>query len=156
MQMASGAKNISNLSAENLVTLQKIAEGTAGSIGNEFFLELVNKVAETIDVFGAWVTEIAGEKKVRTLALWMNRQYVDNFEYDVTGGPCEPVLAANDIFIVPDSVVELFPADDSLAELGAVSYMGVALKSITGKLLGHLAVLDNKPILNRPGVLAIF
>ena len=154
--MASGAKNISDLSAENLVTLQKIAEGTAGSIGNEFFLELVNKVSETIDVFGAWVTEIAGEKKVRTLALWMNRQYVDNFEYDVTGSPCEPVLTANDIFIVPDNVVELFPSDDSLAEMGAVSYMGVALKSIKGKLLRHLAVLDNKPMRSRPGVLAIF
>ena len=154
--MAPGDKNISTLSAENLVTLQKIAEGTAGSIGNEFFLELVSKVSETIDVFGAWVTELAGEKKVRTLALWINRRFVDNFEYDVTGSPCEPVLTANDIFVVPENVVELFPEDDSLAELGAVSYMGVALKSIEGKLLGHLAVLDNKPMRSRPGVLAIF
>src|SRR5690348_1254288 len=110
MKMASGKHHISVVSAENednLATLQKIAEGTAGSIGNEFFRALVNKVSETTDVYGAWVTEIAGEKKVRTLALWLNRQYVDNIEYDVTGGPCEPVLSANDIFVVPDKVVEL-------------------------------------------------
>src|SRR5438132_5521604 len=93
---------------EELVTLQKIAEGTAGSVGNDFFRAFVKKLSETTGMLGAWVTELIAEKRLRPLASWLNGEYVENFEYDVTGSPCEPVLTSNDILHVPDRVIELF------------------------------------------------
>src|SRR5215831_5186213 len=140
---------------EELLVLQKIAEGTAGSVGSDFFKALVKKLWETTGMMGVWVTEAIEGKRLRALAFWLNGKFVENFEYDVTGSPCEPVLTSKDIFYVPENVVELFPADRELAELGAVSYMGVPLKDVDEKILGHLAVLDNKHM-QRPHVTTIF
>ena len=40
----------------------------------------------------------------------------------------------------------LFPSDAQLGELGAESYIGVPLVSASGRLLGHLAILDDRPM----------
>jgi sigma-B regulation protein RsbU (phosphoserine phosphatase) len=55
-----------------------------------------------------------------------------------------------------ENVAELFPDDSDLEKLGAVSYMGVPLMDLDGKILGNLAVLDSRPMPEEPGGLALF
>jgi PAS domain S-box-containing protein len=50
----------------------------------------------------------------------------------------------------------LYPDDPDIKETGAVSYMGMPLKDIDGRVLGHLAVIDRRPIPEEPRVLALF
>lgn len=142
---------------QNLLTLKKIVEGTSTSTGRPFFRALVKNLAETLNVPGVWVTEY-DEKAyfLRSLAFWYKDHYIESYDYSVSGTPCEPVIKSNDIFHVPERVIQLYPKDPDLPPLGAVSYVGLALKSEKGVVLGHLAALDSKPMPELPEFFAIF
>jgi transcriptional regulator with PAS, ATPase and Fis domain len=108
-------------------------------------------------VYGVWVTEyLADQDRLRALAFFLNGEFVDEYEYQVKGTPCEPVLDNDGICHIPNRVIDLFPDDPDLKPLGAVSYMGIALKDTDGSVLGHLAILDNKPMDEIPEAFAIF
>lgn len=140
-----------------LIALKKIVEGISDHTGEVFFQQLVKNLAEALDAHGVWVTEYLKDKnRLRALAFWLSDHFVDEYEYDVPGTPCEPVLENKHICHVPDRVIELYPNDPDLPPLGAVSYMGLALRDEQGKVLGHLALLDNKPMKEIPEVFAIF
>ncbi len=133
-----------------------IVEGTASETGERFFAALVKNLAKALNRKGAWVTEYREEEyRLRALAFWLEDNFVDEYEYDVTGTPCEPVLKETRLFHVPEKVVELFPDDPDLQRLDAVSYIGVPLLDIDGKILGHLAVLDCHPMPEAPNDLAL-
>jgi PAS domain S-box-containing protein len=140
-----------------LVTLKKIVEGTSDHTGTRFFQLLVKNLAESLDAHGVWVTEYLRDKnRLRALAFWLEDHFVNEYEYDVPGTPCEPVLKNDSICHVPDNVIRLYPDDPDLPPLGAVSYMGLALRDENGNVLGHLALLDNKPMPKIPDAFAIF
>jgi PAS domain S-box-containing protein len=140
-----------------LIALKQIIETTSEFTGKEFFSALVKHLAEILDVHGVWVTEFwAEQNKLNALAFWLKGKYVDKYEYSVSNTPCEPVLKSHDICHIPKNVIDLYPKDPDLKSLGAVSYMGISLRDLDGKVLGHLALLDNKPMPELPEVFAIF
>ena len=127
--------------------IRAIAEGTATHTGDRFFRELVRHLASALDVHGAWVTELIEDRGLlRSYAFWLNGGWVEEYEYAIAGTPCEPVIGEDRLLLVPDRVIELFPKDHDLAEQGAVSYLGVPLHDTDGSILGHLAVLDTRPM----------
>jgi PAS domain S-box-containing protein len=137
--------------------LRKIVEGTALFTGDNFFKALVKNLAEALDVHGAWVTEYDEEnRRLRAYAFWLGDDWVDHYEYDIKGTPCEPVIDYQAPVHIPENVIELFPKDPDLPPMKAVSYMGIPLKDADRKILGHLAVLDTKPMKKDPRLLAIF
>ena len=140
-----------------LIALKQIIETTSEFTGKEFFRALVKHLAEILDVHGVWVTEFwAEQNKLNALGFWLNGKYVDKYEYAVSNTPCEPVLKSQDICHIPKNVIDLYPKDPDLKPLGAMSYMGISLRDIDGRVLGHLALLDNKPMPELPEVFAIF
>jgi len=140
-----------------LIALKQIIETTSEFTGKQFFKALVKHLAEILDVHGVWVTEYLEEKnKLNALAFWLNGAYVDKYEYSITDTPCQDVIENQELCHIPDKVVDLYPKDTDLEPFGAVSYMGISLKDIDGKILGHLAFLDNKPMPEIPEVFAIF
>ena len=143
--------------SSGLIALKKIVEGTSDFTGETFFRLLVKKLAEALGAHGVWVTELVKDKnRLRALAFWLNDHYVDEYEYDIPGTPCEPVLESENICHVPEDVINLYPDDPDLPGLNAVSYMGLALRDENGRVLGHLALLDNKPMAELPEAFAIF
>jgi len=141
----------------SLISLKRIFEGTSEYTGTQFFRSLVKNLAQVLQVHGVWVTEFKEtENKLNSLAFWLGGQFVDKYEYQVSGTPCEPVLKSDQICHVPDNVIELYPKDPDLEPLGAVSYMGLVLKAESGKVLGHLALLDQKPMDEIPEIFLIF
>jgi len=125
--------------------LQKIVDGTAGETGGAFFRALVKNLSLALDTHGAWVTEYLPEaKRLRALAFWLNGDFVDHYEYDIVGTPCETTIKKKTYLHIPARVVELFPKDPDLAQFGAVSYMGFPLIDPDGRILGNLAVVDTK------------
>ena len=68
--------------------------GTAGEIGGAFFAALVKHLARALGTRCAWVTEYLPEThRLRALSFWVGDHYQDDYEYDVAGTPCEPVIA---------------------------------------------------------------
>jgi PAS domain S-box-containing protein len=141
----------------NAAVLREIVEGTACETGTEFFDELVRHLARATGTMCAWVTEWLPESRsLRALSFWLNDEYVLDFEYAIAGTPCEPVVERLDFFHVPDQVIDLFPEDSSLVEIGPVSYLGVPLMDTDGTLLGHLAILDDKVMPEDAPAISIF
>jgi PAS domain S-box-containing protein len=138
-------------------TLRELVNGTACEIGEAFFDMLVKHLARAMGTKCAWVTEwLEDERRLRALSLWAGDRHISDYEYDVAGTPCEPVIERRELFHVPDRVIELFPKDPDLEPLGAVSYMGIPLVDTDDRLLGHLAILDDKPLPPDSRVTAIF
>jgi PAS domain S-box-containing protein len=137
--------------------LRSILEGTAKETGRRFFGALVKNLAEALKTHGAWVTEYFEEaRKLRALAFWMDGQWVGHYEFDIAGTPCEQVIKTANLVHFPDRLLELYPDSQGLQATGAVSYLGIALKDVDGRILGHLAVIDRRPIPEEPRVLTLF
>ncbi len=137
--------------------LRKVVENTALFTGNQFFKALAKSLAESLNVYGAWITEYDEDKRrLRANAFWLGDDWVDHYEYDIKGTPCEPVIDTQSLIHIPDRVIELFPDDPDLPPMNAVSYMGIPLKGADRKIMGHLAVLDTKPMEKRNRLMAVF
>lgn len=141
----------------NQTLLQTILEGTAAETGEEFLFALVRSLAKALAVDGAWVTEyLPGPKRLRALAFWLHDHYVTDYEYDISGSPCETVVEEKRLIIYRDNVIQLFPRDQDLRAFNAVGYMGMPLLGNEGDVLGHLAVLNTKPLPDDPQLESVF
>jgi formate hydrogenlyase transcriptional activator len=129
------------------LTLKAIFEGTAPAVGEGFFHSLVKNLATALSVEYAFMSEFCVDRtKVRTLAFWAGHQLKDNFEYTIAGTPCENVLAG-ELYHCADKVSERFPLHKTdLESLGVESYLAIPVMSVGGQVLGHLAVMDRKPM----------
>ncbi|MEH2304230.1 PAS domain S-box protein [Nostoc sp.] len=132
--------------------LRLIVEGTAAKTGNEFFNSCVRYLAEVLQVQYALVTEFHDERKtkVRTLAFWSCGAINENLEYHLHGTPCQHTLEGN-MCHYPQRVQAAFPEDADLVRMNAESFFGVPLTSSSGEIIGHLAVIDVKPMKHDPG-----
>lgn len=139
------------------MALRKILEGTASHTGKDFFRALVENLAEALGTKGAWVTEYLPDKEVlRAIAFWMEDHFVDEYEFEIPGTPCEQVILKKKLFHVSDNLIEFFPGDRSLEFIGAASYLGAPLLDLDGTILGHLAVLDTRPMPEEARHVALF
>jgi formate hydrogenlyase transcriptional activator len=137
--------------------LRLVVEGTVSETGTEFFRALVKNLATALGTAGAWVTEyLPEEQKLRALAMWLNGKHVEHYEYCLMGTPCEPVVENRELVHIPDKIVELFPGDNDLEPLNAVSYLGIPLFGTDGAVMGHLSVLDTKPMPKDPRMISLF
>jgi PAS domain S-box-containing protein len=144
--------------SEELTALRAIVEGTSRSIGEEFFQSLVRHLAQAVDTHYAFVAEFASPEttsKARTLAFWSRDHIAENFEWTLAGTPCEEVVHGK-LCHHPSGVRQSFPNDRSLAERGIDSYLGVPLRDPEGKILGHLAVFDDRRMPEEPRKLLTF
>jgi len=125
--------------------------------GAEFFRALVRNLATALGTAGAWVTEyMPEEQKLRALAMWLNGKHIEHYEYCLMGTPCAPVVEHRTLVHIPDKIIELFPGDNDLGPMNAVSYMGIPLFDITGGVMGHLSVLDTKPMPKDMRMISLF
>ncbi len=155
LPLADPSKPLQNLETD--VALRAILEGTATETGQQFFAALVQNLAKALGTHGAWVTEYFPElRRLRALAFWMDGQWVKDYEVDVVGTPCERVIDTAKLVHFPDRVLELFPQSEDMKAAGVVSYLGVPLQGIDGQILGHMAVIDRRPIPEEPRVHAVF
>src|SRR3984957_6623559 len=141
---------------DDLRALRDIVEGTARGTGEEFFRSLVRRLASVIDVPYAVVAEFADvHTRVRTVAFWARDRIMDSMEYDLAATPCDAVARGGFVHH-PPGAAQNFPNATPLVSLGIDSYMGVPFLDGEGKVLGHLAVFDERPMPPEPRRLFIF
>lgn len=138
--------------------LGALAEGTSCETGLPFFKALVEGLVDALGVRGAWVTEYLPEKcRLRAIAFRLGGDWVPHYEYDVRGTPCGAALEKRDLVIFPDRVLDVFPEENDLRAMGAVSYMGAPLLDEAGqRILGHVGVLDTRPMADADGYARVF
>lgn len=123
-----------------------LAAGTAAA-REDFFRSLVRHLAAALQARYALVATNLDipPTRVRTLALWAADDLAPNIEYDLAGTPCAQVYAEDLVYFARD-VQQLFPQDSLLAEMAARGYAGVTIVNPSGETIGHLAVVDDKPL----------
>lgn len=135
----------------------RIVEGTASATGEEFFRALVQNLAKAMGVYGAFLTEFYPEHQTaRTLAFWTEDRWIEDYEYPIAGTPCEIVFNSGEFLHIEDRVAELFPADLDFKDLGIASYMGEPFRGVDGRVIGHLSVIDTKPLPEESKCTALF
>jgi PAS domain S-box-containing protein len=141
---------------DDLQALRQVLEGTAVGTGEEFFQALVRHLARAIEVSYAVVADFAEvPSRVRTLAFWARDRIVSNFEYDIVDTPCAELVRGGMVHY-PTGVARKFPRAAPLTRLGIDSYLAVPFLDASGKILGHLAVFDDRPMPAEPQRLFIF
>jgi PAS domain S-box-containing protein len=145
---ARAAAEIDQLRAEE--AFRRVMEATAQLAGGDYIRALTRHIAEAVQVRAALIVEYLGNPPVRgrALALWNGAGYEDDFEFDLHGTPCETV-ALGQVVCVSDKVQEAFPLDKDLVKLGAISYLGMPMFDSSGSRVGHVAVMDDRPMKNR-------
>lgn len=126
--------------------LRAIVEGVEAETGDGFFAVLTRHLAFAFNVQYAFVSEITPDRQsFRTLALWGQGALRENLIIGITGTPCEAVLSGQAAHH-SENLQALFPKDKGLVDWGAVSYAGVPLLDRYGLVIGHLAIVDDKPM----------
>ena len=137
-------------------SLRTILEGTATETGERFFAALVENLARALNTHGAWVTEYLAESAaIRALAFWMGGQWIHELEPASRGSLGRRNQPARLVHI-PDRSPGLLPNDPDMRTIGARQLHGCAALDLDGKILGHLAVLDMRPMPKEPRALAYF
>ena len=126
-------------------TFRSIVVGTASATGNDFFPSLVRHLATALRVRYAFITDCDNQKRAKALAFWNGDQFGEKFEFDIADTPCMKVLNGETCHY-KEGLQSLFPLDTGLADWGAESYLGVPMLDREGRVIGHIAILDDKPM----------
>lgn len=127
--------------------LQAIIRSMAGVTGIDSFKTLTRNVSSHLGADCVMIGEIQPDREtVKTVAMLLDGNDIDNFFYSLKGTPCENV-AEKGFCIYPDNAATLFPESKDLSELNIQGYAGTPLRDSTGTVIGILCVLSRCPLL---------
>ncbi|WP_456375830.1 sensor domain-containing protein [Thiolapillus sp.] len=84
-------------------------------------------------------------QKMRVLAMWNGQEVTAGQVYGLEGTPCRDVLAGT-VDIIEKNLLEHYPDDSILREMGVESYFGTVLKDTGGNIIGVISVMDTRPM----------
>ncbi|MEL6588651.1 MAG: ATP-binding protein [Bacteroidota bacterium] len=119
-----------------------LAQASDGS-----FLDKISRgLAQTLGVDFALICLLDEEKKrLSSRTFWVKDHY-GQYDYDIVGTPCEKVVGNEETLCVVSNVAKLYPEDQDLTTLAIESYLGVPLFDSKANVLGHLVIMDTKPL----------
>jgi len=128
-------------------TLRLILEGTAAVTGGSFFRSLVRHLASALNVRYAAVVQGLGHpaRRAKMIAFWNGTDFGSPVEYDLADTPCEEVMGGQ-VCCYTHDLQRLYPQMKMLADLGVESYLGVPMVDSSGAVVGHVCVMDRKPV----------
>ena len=116
--------------------------------GLEFLASAVQWLRDTFELRGVLVGEIGGPRAsqlvVHVRAARGARQTVPAYDLDHT--PADEILRTEAPVYVPSGAPIRYPNDAALVRLGIESFAGVPLHDWTGRTVGLLLVVDDRPI----------
>ncbi|NJL60487.1 MAG: PAS domain S-box protein, partial [Desulfobacteraceae bacterium] len=116
--------------------------------GENFFQSLARYLAETLDMNYVCIDRLEDDDlSARTVAFWSDGKFEDNVAYTLKDTPCGDVVGKT-ICSFHEGVRHLFPNDSVLQDMAAESYLGSTLWSSTGKPIGLIALIGQKPLAN--------
>jgi PAS domain S-box-containing protein len=126
--------------------LRSVVEGVEAETGDRFVASLVRHLAESLGVQYAFVSQLSEDgAEFSTRAVWGRGESLPNFSVPVAGTPCEAVLSG-EISHHATRLQAKYPRDVGLATWQVDSYVGVPLIEKSGRIVGHFAIFDDKPM----------
>src|ERR687886_953449 len=142
--------------------IKALVKGTASVNGGaDFFPVFTQYLAFALNIQHAMVTELLEDeqgRRLHALGFWAGDNFVEDYTYNLANTPCERVVNQG-MSCFRDRLQQLFPLDLDLVGLNAESYLGIPLYSTSGQIIGHMCILDDKPLLREQqgrSILTIF
>ncbi|OFX27055.1 MAG: hypothetical protein A2033_06315 [Bacteroidetes bacterium GWA2_31_9] len=136
-------------------TLRFIAQRGWLNDSNTFFNTLVQYLGKMFNLDYVLIDRLEDNHQfAETVALYANGSIVPNMRYELKHTPCENVINKT-LCCYPNNIQALFPEDHLLKEMNVESYAGIPLWDSTGQVIGLIAVMDSKPILNENLIIQI-
>lgn len=128
-------------------SLKELLHNIDNSSDQDFYINCARTLTQTYKTQFSFIGLFSDKTntKIKTIAVWVKGREIENFTYDLKGSPCANVLEHSMEFIC-DNAANLYPEDELLISMGIESYFGSPLKTVTGKVIGILAVMDTKPL----------
>src|SRR4051812_34905496 len=116
--------------------LTRLAAGTAGVVGKEFLRRLVAELAAALKAEIAFVAELCGEGRARTVASAGALREGEAFA--LAGTPCEHAYERG-LLLVPRGARLRYPRDTFLREHGLDGYLALVLRDAAASRWGTSA-----------------
>ncbi len=128
--------------------LQSLIEGVSNTRGHDFFQRIVQLLNSVIGADYTFIARLdAHSHSANTIALVAKGKLVDNISYSLEHTPCANV--SDDSFCCyPSNVCAAYPQDQLLVQMGVEGYLGTPLHDLTGRVIGIIVALYQKPIQN--------
>lgn len=135
---------------------RSIVEGTSGQTGDEFFDSLVRNLASALPTRWAVISELLDytQNTCKVVAGWDGESLIKKYQFDVVNTPHEDVLGGMFSFY-PDRVQDLYPEEETFKKFNIKSYAGVPFFNSSMKIIGHLAVFDHRPMVDKERTISI-
>lgn len=138
---------ISDITARKRVeeAVVEIAEGLSASSSDESLGRLVRSFAAALGVREAFVCECSDypTTHVRMLARWKAGEYARCVEFDLAGTACEDVIREGRTVFAPKDADAVWPLEGQYERR---SYLGLPCFDSSGRVIGHIACADDKPM----------
>ena len=141
--------------------LREVIQGTNQALGLKYFQCLTRSLASAFETRYCLVTQcsLSHPGRVQTLAFWAGDDFIPNIEYDILATPCKKVILEGTSCVYGSNIQALFPDDQDLVDLGAESYAAVPMIGSAGSSVGHLVIMDTRPLdtsRTDPSILELF
>ena len=135
--------------------LIQAAEGLSSVTGQDFYQALMRSLSSILGTRDNLVCYCVGDPPTRahTLAYYSNGKFFDEFEYDLAGTSCGAVIDRGEIVYAPTGVCDVWPLEK---QFDRDSYIGVPMFDSAGRIIGHFACMDGKPMRQDLPHLALF
>ncbi len=126
-------------------TLQAIFLGTTANSADEVFRVSAMTAATALEADTVIVTEITDPilRRSRTLAVWSNGEFHDNFECNIDETPCSLINPGEHLCITEQAYIH-YP--DCPLLLNIESLLVIPFLNDKGRIIGHMTILFRKPI----------
>jgi signal transduction histidine kinase/CheY-like chemotaxis protein len=122
--------------------------GLAAAPGDDFLRWFVGHLGRRLGCEWVVLWERCGDRWERTRTVAASRRgepWPLDVEVDLVGTPCDLAYGSAPV-VFARGLRERFPGVAMLRELGVESYVGAAYRDAAGRGLGHLTLLDARPI----------
>lgn len=134
-------------------SLKELLYNTDNASHEDFYINCAKTLTQTYKASFAFIG-IFGDKtstNIKTLAVWAQGNVAENVTYELKGTPCADALEHSMAFI-HEGAARLYPNDELLITMGIESYFGSPLKTVSGQVIGIMAVMDTKPLTVEPAL----
>jgi PAS domain S-box-containing protein len=126
-------------------TLIQLADALSGLRGEEFFRALVRSLVTVLNTREAFIAECIDfpTTQVRMLAHWNRGDFARCPEFELAGTSCQRVIAEGKPLYVPRNLGDQFPLEKNYDR---EAYLGLPCFDSEGRVIGHIACADGRPM----------
>ncbi len=137
---------LSRAAARSSAAITGLLEAVGSYTGQKFFDVLALKLGAALGIRNVLIAEpcVFEAETVRSLSFVKDGELAPPFQCRTAGTPWAQVLR-DGFYSIADGAQEAFPEDVDLATLGSRAFLGVSMLDSRGLVLGHLALMHDKP-----------